>query len=1045
MTILLSEVACSDQKTLSVTKRAILATVGVMALCLGVEAAQAQATNSDPVVTSPSKSTPADGELINSAGTKPGETTERTSLASEAPTPANEGEITVTGTRIVRDGYSAPTPVSVISSKEIAAEVPANITDFVNTLPAVRGSATAANSNGALSNGQAGIATVNLRNLGSNRTLVLFDGIRSVASAGNGVVDVNTFPQSLIQRVEVVTGGASSAYGSDAVSGVVNFILDRSYKGVKADYEFGITDYGDGQNHKASITAGTDFGPDGQGHILASGEFFTQAGQHTIDRPWNNYGYFRIVNPAYVATTVNGVRVSDNGLPEQIVASSVGLSGSTPGGLITSGALRGVYFTDGANGQIVANGLAAGTSRLNFPTTAISGQWLVGNDWLTTRAYHNDSSTLIPDEERKTAFGRVSWKFSDALEIYGQASYAKYHGVSYYQATYSTGVTIQNDNAFLPQSVKTAMAAANLTSVSVGFGNDGIPAQGSANTREVYRYVLGGSGQFEVANRAFKYEVFGQKGIAKTDEQLINTYQTQYLSRATDAVTVTAANVGTSGLALGSIACRYTLTHPGDSCVPINRFGNNVSPAALNYIFNGGNQPLREQTLKQTFAGANISAPELFDLWAGPVSLTLGGEYRKESISGSVDPQFSVDQTGPDKGVAKWIYGNYFPTFGSYNVKEVFAETVIPLFKGADLNGAFRHTNYSTSGTVNTWKVGGTYQIIEDLKLRGTVSRDIRAPSLQELFSIVGRSNAISVPLANGTTRSDNFFENTYGSVIGNAATPLTPEVAKTYGGGAVITPRFLRGFAASVDYYKINLKGAIDAISAQNIVNLCYRDNQPQYCSQIQTANGLAAGPANIASAITGINLYYQNFASVKTEGIDIEASYRTRIDEGALTLRALATHYINYLTNNGINPVTDSAGNNNGSVPNWTYRLSAGWDQGPFSGQLVARGVSSGKYSQEFVECTSACPLSNSTQTTINDNTIPGAWYFDVSASYKLNVGPTKVEIFGKINNLLNSNPVLVANGPTGNNTPAYPQTNRNLYDVLGRVYRMGIRVAY
>lgn len=192
----------------------------------------------------------------------------------QATAPDSSSDITVTGSRIVRDGYDAPTPVSIISTKELKAEAPANISDFVNTLPAVRGSGTAASSNGSLSNGAAGINSVNLRNLGANRTLVLFDGQRSVTSTTTGQVDVNTFPQALIERVEVVTGGASSAYGSDAVSGVVNFILNRDFTGFKTEYEYGVTTRDDGKNYKFSATGGKSFA-DGKGHILLSGEYFT--------------------------------------------------------------------------------------------------------------------------------------------------------------------------------------------------------------------------------------------------------------------------------------------------------------------------------------------------------------------------------------------------------------------------------------------------------------------------------------------------------------------------------------------------------------------------------------------------------------------------------------------------------------------------------------------------------------------------------------------------------------------------------------------------
>ncbi|MFN6986009.1 MAG: TonB-dependent receptor plug domain-containing protein, partial [Rhizobium oryzihabitans] len=216
--------------------------------------------------------------LAQSAGDQAAEQT------SEADGEA-EKIITVTGSRIARDGYDAPTPVNVVTEAELDAEPQANIGDYVSTLPAVRGSQSSSTNSGSLSNGQAGIATVNLRNLGANRTLILIDGQRSVASATVGFVDVQTIPQGLIKGVEVVTGGASSAYGSDAVAGVVNFILDKDFTGLKAEYEYGITTYGDVPNHLVRLTGGTNFA-DGRGKLLLAGDYFTQEGVDTIDRKW---------------------------------------------------------------------------------------------------------------------------------------------------------------------------------------------------------------------------------------------------------------------------------------------------------------------------------------------------------------------------------------------------------------------------------------------------------------------------------------------------------------------------------------------------------------------------------------------------------------------------------------------------------------------------------------------------------------------------------------------------------------------------------------
>ena len=200
-------------------------------------------------------------------------------------------ELVVTGTRVVRDGYSAPTPVSVISTEELRATAPANITDFVNTLPSIAGSSTPANTSGSVSPGGAGVAALNLRSLGTNRTLVLFDGQRSVQSTSTGQVDINTFPQALIERVEVVTGGASSAYGSDAIGGVVNFILNKKFTGVKTELEYGETTYADNGNVKFNLTGGTSIMGD-KLHLLFSTEIFHQRGVFDGIRDWNTTGYF---------------------------------------------------------------------------------------------------------------------------------------------------------------------------------------------------------------------------------------------------------------------------------------------------------------------------------------------------------------------------------------------------------------------------------------------------------------------------------------------------------------------------------------------------------------------------------------------------------------------------------------------------------------------------------------------------------------------------------------------------------------------------------
>lgn len=925
--------------------------------------------------------------------------------AARAAEPAAE-VITVTGSRIARTGYDSPIAVLVVSEAELKAEPQANIGDFVNTLPAVRGSQTSSTNSGSLSNGQAGIATVNLRNLGAARTLVLIDGQRSVASTATGFVDIQTVPQGLIKGVEVVTGGASSAYGSDAVAGVVNFSLNRDFKGIRAEYEFGITDYGDVPNHLFRLTTGFDFAG-GRGKLLLAGDYFTQRGVDTYDRPWQQPGFFQIDNPAFSA---------GNGQPERLVGSGIGTHQFTPGGLITAGPLRGTYFGNIVNGQATLNQFSFGPSR---------GQWMIGGDYLISREGHWSSNSLAPHEQRGNVFGRLSYEISPAFTPFVQYSFSGYSGRSFYQQTPSVGIIIQRDNAFLPTAIVDQMVARGLTSITMGTSNAGFPAAGSDNDRQVYRFVAGADGEFATGRINWKYGAYYQVGIARTDETLTNTWINARVTLAQDAVRAPAGNA--AGIAAGTIVCRSTLTNPANGCVPLNRIGiGGVTEAARNYVFNGGAQPNRQQTLRQDVIAGTLSTNDLFETWAGPVSFAFGGEWRRERVNGFVDRQFN----------AGWLYGNYLVTAGAVTVAEGFVETVVPLAKGVDFNGAVRHTEYSTSGAVTTWKVGATWQVWDDLKLRAVRSRDIRAPNLNELFAPgTARTNTVNVPQPGGGQRADQFLEQTTGN------TALRPEVAMTLGAGGVLTPRFLPGFAASVDYFDINLSGAIGTISAQTITTLCLEQNRSDICNFI-TFNG----PVSPASTITGIRLVPFNFASVKVRGLDLEASYRFSLGSGRATLRALASHYIDSIFNNGIDVPEDIAGKNQGDgVPAWNYRLTANYEVGDWSFNLTGRGFSDGVYNNNFFECTANCPISTPQRRTIDTNRIEGQWYADASVTRRIKIGGSTADLFLYVRNLLNSDPVLVGNGPTGNNTPAYPMTNRGLYDVLGRVYRAGLRFEY
>jgi outer membrane receptor protein involved in Fe transport len=906
--------------------------------------------------------------------------------AAETTAPAAEvvEAVIVTGSRVARDGFDAPTPVNVLGLEEIKASAPANIADFVNTMPSVAGSSTAANSSGALSNGAAGISALNLRSLGTGRTLVLFDGQRSVVSASTGQVDTNTFPQSLISRVEVVTGGASSAYGSDAVGGVVNFILDKDYTGIKSSVEYGETTYGDGENWKYNLTGGGGFAG-GKGHVLASAEWFHQEGVHTIDRDWNRTGYFAIRNPDTSATA-----------PYYITTNHVGISTYTPGGLITAGPLRGTYF--GVNGAV--NQLAYG---------AVSGQWMVGGDWDYSSSGMEGTNTLIPDEDRSSYFGRVSYELTPNIEVFGQASYAKYEGLSYYISPTQTGLVIRSDNAFLPASVKSQMTTLGLSSFTMGTSNIDMPASGSAMTRETERYVVGGKGDFTAFGLGIDWDTYYQHGKTTTHEQLTPTWNNARLALATDAV-----------LSNGKIVCRSTITDPTNGCVPLNRFGQGVaSKEALAYVLG---TPYRDQEFTQDVAAFNFRTNDIQG-WAGPISLATGAEYRKEKMSGFVEARYQS---------SGWKYGNFRATSGKYDVAEAYAEAVVPLFKGADFNGAFRVTDYSTSGTVKTWKAGVTYAPIADIKFRGSASRDIRAANMSELYDAgTARSNSVNI---NGVSTA--FVQNLQGNP------DAKPEVADGYGLGVVVSPSFLPGVQASVDYYDISVKGVISFVTAQQVTDYCYIQKVTSYCSNLKFVGGV----------LNTIDLYYANLNKMTAKGLDVEVSYRTSLSDvvswgvGELALRGMFTHYMENITDDGVTHI-DLAGANTGSTPDWVYRLTANYNLDHWAFNLTARGVSDGVVSNAYTECQSACPASVAPYYTINDNSVKGALYFDTSATFKFDIADTSGEAFFSVKNLFNKDPVLVGNPNNlgAENTVGYPQTNRSLYDTNGRTFRVGLRMDF
>ncbi len=893
-----------------------------------------------------------------------------------APTEDPLEQVIISGSRIARPGFDAPTPTTSIGVEEIQKAAPVNIADYVNELPQLSSSATPRVGNGNTSTGFNGLNNLNLRSLGANRTLVLLDGQRVISSALNGAVDINNLPSALVERVDVVTGGASAAYGSDAVSGVVNFILNKNFTGLKANVSGGVTDRGDDRTTNVDVSFGKAFA-DGRGHFLLSGEYGHVAGIDFLDpakRRW-----FR---------SVDMLTFSSSTQPQRIVAENVNTRTVAQGGVITSTALQNTQFGVGGKPMPFVVGSPVDTLFM-----------VGGNTW-----YEGNAVALDSKIQRESVWTRTSYDITDNVLMSLEGSYATSqteNGAAYqrYPGAGSTALVMRADNPFLDAGVAARAATLGITQFNYGWSAFDFGRPVNDVKRTTYRGVARLAGT--IAEK-WKWDSYYQYGRTDLDVQLRNTTNRANFARAIDAARDPAS---------GRIVCRSTLTTPDDGCVPLNIFGVGVAdPAAIRYVQGVATQDL---TLNEDVAAASISG-EPFSIWAGPVSTAAGAEYRKEEITGSADSVSLVNG---------FFTGNYKPTVGDYNVKEAFVETVVPLAKDVtaakllEFNGAARYTDYSLSGNVTTWKLGLSYSPFSDLRFRAVRSRDIRAPNVGELFQAGQTQRQDVVDTSLPTRPSLSITRVTSGN------TALTPEIARTTSFGVVYSPAWLPQFSGSVDYYSIDIAAAIATLGNQEIVDRCVA-GETAVCSLI-VRNG--------AGTITQILAIPINVAEQKTRGLDIEASWRQELGSaGRLTFRALATHINNLTTING--PVkTEAAGQNSGgtfNTPKWRWLASIDYALNDLSITATARGFNAGVYDNTWVSGVN-----------IDDNHIPGATYLDLAGSYLIPFeGDANVQAYFKVENLLDKDPAVVA----GANISAL-QTNPALYDVVGRNYRVGVRISF
>ena len=943
-------------------------------------------------------------------------------------------QVVVSASRITIAGYTQPTPVTVVGAAQLEKNAFSNIADAVRELPQVNSppASVGINNGGAIS-GTEGAEILNLRSLGITRTLILFDGQRIAASNITGGVDINTIPGAVISRVDVVTGGASASWGSDAVAGVVNFIINKTFDGWKGNVSFGDTSDGKYRTFKAETVWGGDV-LGGRGHLMLAGEYSLHPDLVTQDsKNWYRASYL-VTNPAYV---------KGNGQTQMIVANDVGIISATQGGIILSSPAGSGATPSAANVlrgiEFVGQGIPQRVDYGNVTNNAISN----GGSFTHDDGENNWTPIGIPNI-RYTGFAYGSYKVSDTISASLQLNYGYYSGKDMAQNSLQTGAVIKSDNAYLPASVRAVMTAGGITSFTMGIIN-GNNAPTNVSDKDYFQVLSGSLGPAITSNQRqllrgvftldgtigdnWSWDAFYQHSTVRYWTHVWANTRSDFLALAQDAITVTTTNRGTSGLPLGAMACRSTLTAPTNGCIPLNVFGNGVaSQEAIKYItFN--NADFEHMQVNQDEAEGSIQGVLPWELPAGKVAVVFGGGYRQEA-----GVNFAEEHGTP---AALWQIGNwaYFPP-SHYYAMEGFAEITAPLLKNnivesLDFSGAGRITDYSTSGMVETWKLGLSSQVDDNIRLRTTWSVDIRAPGLSDLFALGSQSNSSTKDPKTGLTQS--VFTNTSGNKN------LKPEVARTISGGVVLTPTFVDGLSISVDYYKIQLNGGIASISNSLILNTCTTAPNDMLCSKL-----IFDGPGG---ALGHISQSPVNIASEVASGFDIQANYTMPFWDGDLAWSFVG----NYNDERSIISQPGQPSNNYAGVlgadqpaqstgsPKWKGVISADYTTGPWSITPQVRWFGTGILSNQDNEGNLATAAARD-RLPENVQHVPMWAYLDLRGSYQWN---DEISFFGAIDNALNIPPALVP--LASNNIIHSVPTSQSTYDLLGRQFRIGVRWNY
>lgn len=815
-----------------------------------------------------------------------------TGVATTAEAVADD-TIVVTGSRIPRPELASASPVTVVGAAEVKQSGTTRVEDLLNSLPQVF-----AGQGGSIANGATGTATVDLRNLGSTRTLVLVNGRRLVpGDPRSPVADINIIPASLIKRVDVLTGGASSVYGADAVSGVVNFVMDTEFDGFKLDGQYSLYNHdnragsnitnalnargfpyakgnvADGAAFDATAVFGAGF-DDGRGHVTAYAGYRKIKAVTQDARDYSSCSLTARTTAAVAANPTPGLY--------------------TCGGSLTSAA--GSFYTGGQYYSVQGNQFTPGSSLYNFAPTN----------------YYQR-----PDE-RYTAGFFAHYDVSDAFKPYMEFMFMDDRTVAQIapSGAFFGLRNINCDNPLLsaqqagiicPDGGTPDAFGVNRGQIYIGRRNVEGGGRQDDLQHTTYRGVIGAKGEFA---KGFSYDAFYQYSRVNFAQTYRNDFGNSRIDRAFDVVNVD-----------GVPTCRSVINGTDPACVPYNVFQTGgVSQAALDYLqiplFSRGQNTEQVANASVTWLGGEygLTSPFANEGFA----INFGGEYRKETLNFEVDTNFLTGE-GAGQG------GPTTPTAGNLNVKEGFVEASLPLvqdkpfFYDLSVGAGYRYSKYKVNGNgvsnsfkTDTYKFEGSWAPVRDLKFRGSYNRAVRAPNVVELFSaqsvaLDGSIDPCAGPavggLVNGNTAAQcaltGVTPGQFGNIGANPANQynglqggnpnLEPEIADSITGGVVLTPTFLPGFQATVDYFDIKLKKQIGVLGADTILTQCIATGDPLYCSLIvRNANGSLFRTDD--GYVIDTNL---NAGKLRTSGIDVSVSYTQQLGSaGSLGFNIAGTY---------------------------------------------------------------------------------------------------------------------------------------------------------